>query len=168
MTTAANGPILICYDRSDGARRAIETAGDLFPGRKAIVLHVWSPVALIASTYGGMVSLPTYDDKEMQQAALTLSEEGARLAASAGLDASPESVECTYEGTWRTIIDVADEYDAGVIVLGARGLSTFKSLVLGSVSHGVAQHSHRPVLVVPPAVRGDRTGAPAEHATTTS
>jgi nucleotide-binding universal stress UspA family protein len=165
MTTAANGPIMICYDGSDGARRAIETAGDLFAGRKAIVLHVWSPVALIASTYGGMVSLPNYDDKEMQRAALALSEEGARLAGEAGLAASPESVECTYEGTWRAIVDVADEYDAGVIVLGARGLSTFKSIVLGSVSHGVAQHSHRPVLVVPPATRGDQATAPEEHAT---
>jgi nucleotide-binding universal stress UspA family protein len=165
MTTAANGPILICYDRSEGARRAIETAADLFPGRKAIVLHVWSPAALIASTYGGMVSLPSYDDAELQQAALTLSDEGARLAGAAGLAASPESIECTCAGTWRTIIDVADEYDAGVIVLGARGLSTFKSFVLGSVSHGVAQHSHRPVLVVPPAVRADLDAAPVQHAT---
>jgi nucleotide-binding universal stress UspA family protein len=168
MTTAANGPILICYDRSDGSRRAIETAGELFPGRKTIVLHVWSPVALIASTYGGMVSLPAYDDTELQQAAMALAEDGARLAGEAGLDASPESVECTYEGTWHAIMNVADEYDAGVIVLGARGLSTFKSFVLGSVSHGVAQHSHRPVLVVPPAVRDVRAAAPAEHATAAS
>jgi len=167
MTTAVNGPILICYDRSDDARRAIETSGVLFPGRRAIVLHVWSPIAVIASAYGGMVSLPAYDDKKLQQAALTLSEEGARLAREAGLDASPESVECTYEGTWRAIVDVADEYDAGVIVLGARGLSTFKSFVLGSVSHGVAQHSHRPGLVVPPAARVDRAPAPAEHAAAT-
>lgn len=168
MTTAANGPILICYDRSDGSRRAIETAGELFPGRKAIVLHVWSPVALIASTYGGMVSLPSYDDTELQQAALTLAEEGARLAGEAGLDASPESVECTYEGTWHAIINAADEHDAAIIVLGARGLSTFKSFVLGSVSHGVAQHSHHPVLVVPPAVRADRAAAQAQHATASS
>jgi hypothetical protein len=45
--------ILIGYDGSPGALRAIETAGAMFPGRKAVVLHVWSPVALIASTYGG-------------------------------------------------------------------------------------------------------------------
>ena len=150
MTNADNRPILICYDRSDDSQRAIETAGALFPGRKAIVLHVWSPIAVIAAAYGGMVSLPAYDDRELQQAALTLSEEGVRLAGEAGLTASPESVECTYEGTWRAIIDVAEEYDVSVIVVGARGLSTFKSFVLGSVSHGLAQHSHRPVLVVPP------------------
>ena len=168
MTTVDNAPVLICYDRSDDARRAIETAAALFPGRKAIVMHVWSPVAVVAAAYGGMVALPAYDDQELQQAALKISDEGVALAIEAGLEASPESVECTYQGTWHAIIDVADEYEAAVIVLGARGLSTFKSFVLGSVSHGVAQHSHRPVLVVPPAVRSDRAAAPAEHATATS
>ena len=63
----------------------------------------------------------------------------------------PETAEVTFDGTWHTILDAADEYDAGLIVVGARGLSTFKSVMLGSVSHGIAQHSHRPVLVVPPA-----------------
>jgi nucleotide-binding universal stress UspA family protein len=56
----------------------------------------------------------------------------------------------TLDGMWPTILEVADRDDARVIVLGARGLSTFKAIALGSVSHGVAQHSHRPVLVVPP------------------
>jgi nucleotide-binding universal stress UspA family protein len=146
-------PIVICYDRSDGARHAIETAGALFPGRQAIVLHVWSPVAVIAASYGGMVALPSYDDKELGEAALKLTEEGVRAATEAGLAARPEVTEVTYEGTWHAILEVADRHDAGLIVLGARGLSSFRSLLLGSVSHGVAQHAHRPVLIVPPAAK---------------
>ena len=69
MSTIENRPILICYDRSEDSRRAIVVAGSLFAGRKAIVLHAWSPTAVIAAAYGGMVSLPSYDDQELQHAA---------------------------------------------------------------------------------------------------
>ena len=62
-------PILLCYDRSAGARHAIEVAAAQLPGRKAIVLHVWSPIAVLAAAYGGAISLPTYDDAELQEAA---------------------------------------------------------------------------------------------------
>jgi nucleotide-binding universal stress UspA family protein len=159
-----NTPIVICYDRSAGSRRAIETTADLFPGKTAIVLHVWSPIAIIAAAYGGAVSIPTYDDTELQKAAVKVAEEGARVAAEAGLDAKPEIAEVTLEGTWHTILDIADEYDAGLIVLGARGLSTFKSVVLGSASHSVAQHAHRPVLIVPPPVQADKSAEAVVHA----
>ena len=144
-------PILICYDRSEGSRRAIEKAAELFPGKAAVVLHVWSPMAIIATAYGGAVAIPTYSDDELRKAAPSVAEDGARWATAVGLHATPATAEVTYHGTWHTILDAADEYDAGLIVVGARGLSTFKSVMLGSVSHGIAQHSHRPVLVVPPA-----------------
>ena len=150
MSTLENSPVLICYDRSEDSRRAVVVAGSLFAGREAIVLHVWSPTSVIAAAYGGMVSLPSYDDQELQQAALVLSEEGTRIATDAGLVAKAEITQCTHEGTSRAILTFADERDAALIVTGARGLSAFKSFVLGSVSHGVVQHARRPVLVVPP------------------
>ena len=46
MATTAAGPLLLCYDGSDGAYRAIGTAGALFPGQRAVVLHVWTPMAV--------------------------------------------------------------------------------------------------------------------------
>ncbi|HEY2938173.1 MAG TPA: universal stress protein [Gaiellaceae bacterium] len=49
------------------------------------------------------------------------------------------------------IIDVADEVDAAVIVIGSRGLRGVSELFEGSVSHDVAEHAGRPVLIVPPA-----------------
>jgi nucleotide-binding universal stress UspA family protein len=152
LTLPDTTPILLCYDRSDGSRHAIETAASLFPGHKAIVLHVWSPIAIMVSMYAGAVSIPVYDDSALQEAAATVAEEGLAVATGAGLSAKAQTAEVTYEGTWHTILGVADQCDAEIIVLGARGRSTFKSIVLGSVSHGVAQHARRPVLIVPPAM----------------
>ena len=153
MSPSPDDPILLCYDRSDGARRAIQTAGELFPGRRAIVLHVWSPISVAVAAYGAALS--AYDDSELERAALEVAEEGAEVAKAAGLEATAEIAESTYEGTWHAILTVADSRGAALLVLGARGLSTFTSLLLGSVSHGVAQHAHVPVLIVPPATHGE-------------
>ena len=112
--------------------------------------------------------LPTYDDDALQDEASRLAEKGCGLAKEAGLKAQPEIAEITYQGTWHTILDIADQYDAALVVLGARGLSTFKSIVLGSVSHSVAQHAHLPVLVVPPALSEEKTSEPVEHAAATA
>lgn len=46
------------------------------------------------------------------------------------------------------IIDAADKKDADLVVMGCRGLSGLKSVVLGSVSRQVAEHSDKPVLIV--------------------
>jgi nucleotide-binding universal stress UspA family protein len=50
---------------------------------------------------------------------------------------------------WETIPSEADEVAADAIVLGTRGLTGLKSLMLGSVSHAILQHADRPVIVVP-------------------
>jgi nucleotide-binding universal stress UspA family protein len=151
LSAPASDPILICFDRSDGSRRAIEAAGAQFPGRKAVVLHVWSPIAVMAAAYGGLMPLPSSDEQKLQEAAEKLAAEGAELAAKAGLEATSAIAEATFEGIWHTVIEAAKQHGCSVIVIGARGLSTFKSVLLGSVSHGVAQHAHVPVLIVPPA-----------------
>ena len=151
MSPTETRPILLCYDGSPGAARAIEKAGALFPGQTAIVLHVWSPIALVLSRYGGMASPAVFDDEEIRGAASLIADAGATAATAAGLIATGDVAETSYEGTAHEILAAADRHDAALIVLGARGLSAFKSLLLGSVSHSVAQHAHRPVLIVPPA-----------------
>jgi nucleotide-binding universal stress UspA family protein len=168
MNTTPTRPILVCYDGSDGARRAIETAGSLFGGRKAIVLNVWSPISVMVAAYGGMAALPSYDDDVLQDGATKVATAGSALASDAGLKAQPEIAEVTYQGTWHTILDVANQYDADLIVMGARGLGAFKSALLGSVSHSVTQHAHLPVLIVPPVAQSETAPEPAEHAAATA
>jgi nucleotide-binding universal stress UspA family protein len=168
MSNSESKPILICYDGSDGAQRAVAVAAGLFAGQKTIVLNVWSPISLMVAAYGGMAALPAYDDDVLQEGATKVAAAGSALAAEAGLKAQPETAEVTFEGTARTILDVAKQYDAALIVLGARGLSAFKSALLGSVSHAVTQHAHVPVLIVPPPVESETVSRSAEHAATTA
>jgi nucleotide-binding universal stress UspA family protein len=49
----------------------------------------------------------------------------------------------------QVLLAVADEVDADVIVVGSRGFGGFPEMLLGSTSTQLAQHSRRPVLIVP-------------------
>ncbi len=53
----------------------------------------------------------------------------------------------------QALLDVADEEDADLIVVGSRGLSGLAGVVLGSTSSKLLHRSSRPVLVVPPSDR---------------
>jgi nucleotide-binding universal stress UspA family protein len=53
-----------------------------------------------------------------------------------------------------TILAVADEADADLIVLGSRGVGVYPEQLLGSTSTQVAQRSTRPVTIIPGARPG--------------
>jgi nucleotide-binding universal stress UspA family protein len=46
------------------------------------------------------------------------------------------------------IISEAEQFKANLIIMGTRGKSSLKDLLLGSVTKGVLQHAHCPVLLV--------------------
>jgi nucleotide-binding universal stress UspA family protein len=48
----------------------------------------------------------------------------------------------------KVIVDYAEENDVNLIVLGTRGISGIKRLLLGSTASGVVTYSHCPVMVV--------------------
>jgi nucleotide-binding universal stress UspA family protein len=150
----ASGPVLLCYDDSENARRAIERAGRLAANKKATVLHVWQSWVPHAPAYVPVVSNAVGSmARELDEIADEQSSEltglGVAAARAANFDADSMSKRCN-GAVWQAILEASDRADASLIVLGSRG-TTGLSAVLGSVSHGVLHHSERPVLIVPPA-----------------
>ncbi len=146
--------ILLCYDGSEDARAAIDQVGKLLVGQAATVLTVWEPfIEVLTRTSfgfgmtGGIVDIEEID-AATRNGAESRAEEGAQLARGLGLDAHPRT--CARVSTFAdAILTTARELDATAIVVGSRGLTGVKSLLLGSVSHGVIQHADRTVIVVP-------------------
>jgi nucleotide-binding universal stress UspA family protein len=48
----------------------------------------------------------------------------------------------------RELVHIGEEIDAGLIVMGSRGLGGVRRALMGSVSDSVVRHAHCPVLVV--------------------
>ncbi len=46
------------------------------------------------------------------------------------------------------ILDLSEELEVGLLIVGSRGLGGVRRILLGNVSEGIVQHSHRPVLVM--------------------
>ena len=139
------GPILFCYDGSPESRAAIEAAGDLLPLRRSVVLTVGS-LGAVAEAYAAEGSGAMDYDGELRAAVRGRAEEGADVARSEGFCAEARGELET--DVWRSVVDVGDQLDASVIVLGSRGLHGLRTLVEESVSHQVATHARRPVLIV--------------------
>jgi nucleotide-binding universal stress UspA family protein len=136
------GPVLFAYDGSESAKMAIERAAqELRSGRAAIVLTAWSPPTIIGAG-------PAESEIEAGMAAEAdrIAAEGAALAREAGFEATARGERGA--PVWARIVELADELEASVLVLGSRGLSGVKYVLLGSVATAVAQHTDRPVLIV--------------------
>ena len=146
--------ILLCYDGSPDSRSAVDRAGELMPGEPATVLTVWEPfIEVITRTGAGMAYWPDgaeldQIDSAAEQSARARADEGVEHARRAGLNpwAHTRARGATIA---ETIVSDADEVEAKAIILGTRGLTGLKSLMLGSVSHAVVQHADRPVIIVP-------------------
>ena len=151
MATGADTPLLLCYDGSDPAKHAIERAADLLRARHAVVLTVWQPTAVLGSFAWAGATESMLNYVELDRAAAELGgrivSEGARVAEEAGMQAEPLAVEAT-GAVWKTILEVAESHDVSTIVIGSRGLTGLRSILLGSVSTAVVHHADRPTLVI--------------------
>lgn len=138
--------MLFAYDGSELAQLAIERAGrELAPGREAIVVCVWQP-ADVGFVPVNEQHFNAQNATEVQAAAQETAAHGASLADKAGFRS--ESVTVNAAPTWKGIIQVAQDRQASLIVLGSHRRSGIIGHLLGSVTAAVLAHSAASVLIV--------------------
>jgi len=164
--------ILVPTDGSDHAGKAVEIAADIAvkydaelvvlnvrrPGRlpqemrrMAEVEHLVDPtqselpnVADVSAGFAAAMARDEQRERAINEAYLKIGEQivaqARAIARSKGLEKI--TTEVASGDPARRIINAAKEHDADLIVMGNRGLSDLKGLLVGSVSHKVGQLCH--------------------------
>jgi len=141
--------VLVAVDGSPHSRKAVEMAVEicLRHGCHLTVLHViQQPSYVLAAAGIPPTALRDYYSEARREAEKVVS--GAvGMAEKAGLRVDSEILE-NAPSIVQAITEYAETNGFDLIVVGTRGLSGFKKLLLGSVAGGVVSHAHCPVLVV--------------------
>jgi nucleotide-binding universal stress UspA family protein len=115
----ADGPLVVGWDGSAAAQHALANAGRIFGQRKIIAVSVDDDTDVPAP--------PGSDILHMH-----VRQTGPRRAG----------------GVAAAMMTAAEEHRAAAIIVGSRGRSAAREIIMGSVAMGTLHRSHRPVLVV--------------------
>lgn len=142
------GPIVLAVDGSRESRLAAGAAAEISAATGSTV-HLIYVMPVEARLYGRH-----FYSQEVRKSLLEEAKAGARKY----LEEQAEDVRSgggdvtqTYLGTGRPdeeIVELAEEIDAGMVVLGSRGLGGVRRALVGSVSDSVMRHAHCPVLIL--------------------
>lgn len=122
-SAAVDGPVLVATDGSPVAGHAAAVAASLMPDRQLLTASVEVP-----------------GDPEVGTS--ELSETGHTRLSCVGRPGSARAIAAA-------LADHASDRAAAMIVVGSRGRSASRELLLGSVAKAVLHHARQPVLVVP-------------------
>ena len=140
------GTVLIGLDGSEGSERATRWTAEVASalGARVVAIHVYEPLAHLGEW-------ENLDFTEVEAAVeKQLQEEWVKPLLSAGVEVDAS----IHHGVpAEVLLDVADERDVDLIVVGARGLGHLRSLALGSTSSKLIQSAPCPVTVIPPSDR---------------
>lgn len=152
--------ILVPFDGSDCARRALSTAIELGTGSVPVDVTVLQVTGMadfdyssfeVAARMAGLGDLDERQVDELRENYLSASREQMHEQVSEYFDSLPENVDIKIvvkRGNPRDIIcEYAKENDIDCIVMGRRGLSGIRG-ALGSVSTAVLRGTDLPVLVI--------------------
>jgi nucleotide-binding universal stress UspA family protein len=150
--------IAVGYDGSATAEGVLAFAVDLARRSEASLVLIHVDEEIIAKGGGPLLA----DEDEIEA---IVQRKGEGLSAD-GLDVTVRTPTVRLGGPGPAIADVAEEEGADLIVVGTRGLSAIKGVMLGSVTHRLLHVAATPVLVLTP--NAEPTGNAIAAATTTA
>ena len=139
--------IVVGLDGSAGSEAAVRWCVEMAPLLDAdvVAVDVLPPLfGVVPPAVPGAIPME-YHEAACRQGAREL-DDWCEPFEAAGIEFRPMLLEGEPAGT---LMQVADDVDAALIVVGRRGRGGFKELVLGSVPHHLSHHAARPVVVVP-------------------
>jgi nucleotide-binding universal stress UspA family protein len=137
--------IIVPVDFSDHSSRALDVAIELaqkFGGRLHLI-HAYPIHPLLLTPYG--MNVPVDFEREFRRAADQQMAACAERARKAGVAVETT---CTPDSPSEAIVRCAEKIGADLIVMGTRGLTGLKHVVLGSVAERTLRMAPCPVLTV--------------------
>lgn len=151
----SEGPVLIGFDGSDTAERAVHAAGAVLRPRTALMVAVYEAGIAFAGSYAGLDIQAVPIDLRAAAAADEALYENARLRAAHGAElmrglgfAAEPLVAAGDASVGATLVRLAREREASAIVVGSHRYGRVERILLGSTSRHVLEHAPCPVLVV--------------------
>ena len=141
--------ILVPLDGSDFSFRAAKYAINLarLTGGEIICVHAVVNLPYIEYMTLGVLTVPRYIQEAKKQTEEWFSQVKSK-AAKQGVKVTAAETIFNLPSVAESIINYASEQKADLIVIGTRGRSGLKRLLLGSVASAVVAHAGCPVLVV--------------------
>ena len=136
--------ILIAVDGSTGGESATRLGGELAgPDSEVLVVHaVPLPTVVVGVDQAISDETLTYFEETAENAVIAAEKILSEMGVTAERVIRPGAAA-------HVILDVADERDVDVIVVGHRGLGAVRRFMMGSVSSQLAHHARCAVLLAP-------------------
>jgi len=141
--------ILVGLDGSDSSLRAMDSAVSVAENYNSDMMLLTIIGTSLKQTTSTFITAPTYSTEELDNERIANEKlhEMIKLKYKQVNSINSVIVERS-ESIERTIVEYADREKVDLIIVGSKGRTGIKKILLGSVASAVVAHAHCPVLVI--------------------